>query len=168
MEGRSVKSEPHPKLRHCVHCRRPFAVNPRVGKRHRFCSHPTCAHASRRAAQQKWLKQWREQNGGEAYFSGTAKLEKVRAWRARTPQYWKRTRLQKGARPGRFRLTRKLAAVLRSVALQDTIDTVLALQVGIMARLSGAGLQDTIAREMRATKLLGYAILRGQPIPRTR
>jgi hypothetical protein len=92
----------------------------------------------------------------------------MRAWRKRHPQYWKRTRRHKGVRSGVFRLTRKLKGALRYIALQDTIDKRLALEIGIISRLSGAALQDTIAREMHATMLLGYAILRGQPIPRAR
>jgi len=156
-----VKPEPRPKLRRCAHCRHPFAVNPRVGKLHRFCSRPACAQASRRAAQEKWLRK----NGGKTFFHGKKSVENVRAWRARNPQYWKRTRRHQGGRAGAFRLTRKLKAALRYVALQDTIDPHLALEIGIISRLSGAALQDTIASEMRATMLLGRAILRGQRIP---
>ncbi len=161
MGGCAVKPGHRPKLRRCAHCRRPFVVNPRVGKLHRYCSRPACAKASRRAAQQKWLKS----NGGKAFYRGKENAQHVRDWRARTPQYWKRPRRHPGVRFGKFRLTPKLAAVLRSVALQDEIDTVLALQVGTISRLSGTALQDTIAREMRATMLLGRAILRGQRIP---
>jgi len=156
-----MKPGPRPKLRRCAHCGRLFAVDPRLKKLHRFCSRPACAKASRRAAQKKWLKS----NGGKAFFRGMENVQHVRNWRERTPQYWKRNRRHHGARPGAFRLTRRLKAVLKSVALQDTIDTRLALEIGIISRLSGAALQDTIAREMRATMLLGRAILRGQRIP---
>ena len=145
----------------CTHCGRRFAVNPRAGKRHRCCSRPECVQARQEAAQKKWLKQWRKDNGGESYFAGKKRLGKVRAWRKRNPQYWKRSRRHQGARSGEIRLTRQLAAVLRRVALQDTIDTRLALEIGIISRLSGAALQDAIAREIRATILRGYAILRG-------
>jgi hypothetical protein len=168
MEGRVVKPGPRPKLRRCAHCGRQFVVNPRAGKRHRCCSRTKCVQARQEAAQKKWLKKWRKENGGESYFSGEKSLENARAWRARNPQYWKRTRRHKGAWSGAFRLTRKLKAVLRSVALQDAIDTRLALEIGIISRLSGVALQDAIAREIRATMLRGYAILRGQRIPRAR
>lgn len=150
--------------RPCAHCGEQFVVNPRLGKRHRFCSRSACAQASRRAAQQKWLKK----NGGNSYFAGKKSVEKVRAWRERHPGYWKRTNRHQGRQPGAFRLTRKLKAALRNVALQDVIDTRLALEIGIISRLSGVALQDAIAREIRATMLRGNAILRGQRIPQLR
>lgn len=134
-------------LRRCAHCGRPFAVDPRLGKRHRFCSRPACAQASRRTAQQKWLKR----STGKDHFCGWENVARVREWRKRHPQYWQRTRRHQGRRSGKFRLTRKLAAVLRCGALQDTIDRRLALEIGMISRLSGAALQDAIAREIRAT-----------------
>jgi hypothetical protein len=163
MEGRAVSAHRRPQqLRSCAHCDRPFAVNPRLGKRHRCCARPECVRARQGAAQKKWLKKWRKEHGGESYFAGRKNAENMRAWRRRHPQHQKRTRRHQGARSGAFRLTRKLKAALRFVALQDTIDTRLALKIGIISRLSGAALQDTIASEMRATMLLGRAILRGQ------
>ena len=150
-------------LRRCAHCGHPFVVNPRRRKRHRFCSDPTCAQASKRAAQKKWLEKWRKEHGGVSYFSGKERAYKVRNWRRLNPQYRKRTRLREGA-PGGLRLSGKLKAALRSVALQDTIDPHLALVIGVISRLSGAVLQDMMARELRATMLCGYAILRGQTI----
>ena len=161
-----MKPRPRPKRR-CVLCDRSFAINPRVGKRHRFCSRPACAKASRRAAQRQWLKKWQQEHGGESYFAGQKSLGNTPARPARHPDCKKRTRRSKGARCGRFRLTSKLAAVVRSVALQDTIDTVLALQIGLISRLTGAALQDTIARKMRALILRGNAILQGQRSKRT-
>ena len=151
-------------LRWCAHCGRQFGVNPRLGKRHRFCSRPACAQASRRVAQQKWLKR----TAGKGHFCGWENVARVREWRKRHPQYWKKSGRKKGTRSVRFRLTRKLAAVLRGVALQDTIDMRLALEIGMISRLSGVALQDAIAKEVRATMLLGYAILRGQRFPRVR
>lgn len=150
-----MKNGHRPKLRSCAHCGRQFVVDPRVGKRHRFCSRPECVRASRRTAQQKWLRK----NGGNSYFAGKENLEKVRAWRKHHPQYWKRTSRRKGARSAAFRLSKSLQAALRCVALQDVIEPRLALEIGIIARLSGAALQDTIASEISATMLRGYAIL---------
>ena len=152
--------------RSCAHCGRRFVVNPRVGKRHRFCSHPACARASRRVAQQKWLKHWLEQSGGEPYFSGETNAENVRAWRARHPQYWKRTDGRKRRPRAALRLTGRLKSAMTCVALQDTIAPRLALEIGIISRLSGATLQDAIAGEIRATMLRGYAILHGKRFPR--
>ncbi len=151
-------------LRSRAYCGRPFVVNPRLGKRHRFCSRQACARASRRAAQQKWIKR----SAGMDHFCGWGNVARVQAWREAHPYYWKRTRRHRGVPSGKFRLTRKLAAVLRCAALQDTIVTRLALEIGMISRLSGVALQDAIAMEIRATMLRGYAILRGQRIPRAR
>ena len=43
------------------------------------------------------------------------------------------------------------------------IDTHLALKIGVISELSGATLQDTIAKEIRRLMLRGYAILRRTP-----
>ncbi len=43
------------------------------------------------------------------------------------------------------------------------IDTHLALTIGIISDLTGATLQDTIAKEIRRLMLRGYAILRRIP-----
>ncbi|MEN9661768.1 MAG: hypothetical protein RL324_717 [Verrucomicrobiota bacterium] len=63
-------------------------------------------------------------------------------------------------------LTPALAEVMRYVALQDTIDTRFALEIGLIAEVSGAALQDTIAKEIRRLIMRGYAILRGKPSKR--
>lgn len=147
-----------PKLtKPCAHCGHRFTINPRVGHRHRFCAKPECARASRASARKRWLRK----NGGRKYFDGKENTERVRTWRHRHPRYWRRkTRVQRSRRNG-FVFTRRLASVLRYVALQDTIDTHLALKIGIISHLSGATLQDTIAKELRRLMLRGHAILRG-------
>lgn len=145
--------------RACAHCGQRFVVNPRLGKRHRFCSNLECARASRKAARKKWLKK----NGGQRYFDGSQNIERVQGWRREHPRYWKRIRASTRSRCNGFTLTKELAATLRYVALQDTIDTRLALEIGIISQLSGAALQDTIAKEVRRLMLRGYAILRRNP-----
>jgi hypothetical protein len=165
MEGRFVNiGNPAKPVRLCAHCGRPFVINPRRGKLHRFCTRPACAQVSRQVAQQNWLKK----NGGKSYFLSKNSVENVRAWRKAHPQYWKRTGRRQRTQPAGFRLTRNLKAALRCVALQDVIDTRLALEIGIISRLSGAALQDEIASEILACILRGNAILRGQRSPRMR
>ena len=45
--SRAMKAKKRkPVLRHCAHCGQPFAVDPRVGKLHRYCSAPASAKAS--------------------------------------------------------------------------------------------------------------------------
>jgi len=144
--------------RRCAHCGQRFPVNARLGNRHRFCSQAECAKASRRAARKKWLRK----NGGKRYFSGEENGDRVRSWRKRNPKYWKRANRSKRSKQRDFVLTKSLAEAVRYVALQDTIDTRLALKIGLISELTGAALQDTIAKEIHRIMMRGYAIMRGQ------
>jgi hypothetical protein len=146
--------------RHCAHCGQCFDVNPRLGKLHRYCSEPACAQASHRASHKKWLKR----NGKMTYNTAQDNVDHVRNWRRRNPEYWKRKRPSKRLKNANFVLTDGLSAVLRYVALQDTIDTRLALEIGIISRISGGALQDTIAMEIRRLIVHGNAILRNKPV----
>jgi hypothetical protein len=142
----------------CVHCEQRFNINPRLGARHRYCAKPDCMRASRANARKRWLRK----NGGRKYYGGKENTDRVRTWRQQHPRYWRReTRVQRSRRHG-FVLTKRLASVLRYVALQDSIDTHLALTIGIISHLSGAALQDTIAKELRRLMLRGHAILRAR------
>ena len=150
---------PRNRSRACAHCGQRFVFNPRLGPLHRFCTLPKCAKASRCAARKRWLKK----NGGKAYYLGGHNNDRVRAWRRRHPRYWKNCMQSKYSRRPDFALSKKLAEVLGYVALQDTIDTRLALEIGIISQLSGVALQDTIATEIRRLMLRGYAILGHTP-----
>ncbi|HEY0945044.1 MAG TPA: hypothetical protein VGD81_07235 [Opitutaceae bacterium] len=137
-------------FRRCVHCGRLFPVNPRIGRRHRFCSEPECVRASHLKSQRKW----RRSPKGREYFKGPVNAESVRAWRKSHPDYWR----------GRGRLSgvsigKPLADALCEVALQDSIDTHLALLVGLIAEVSNLSLQDAIAIEIRRLMLVGHGIL---------
>jgi hypothetical protein len=144
--------------RNCAHCGQLFIVNPRVGRRHRYCSRKECDRVSRAIARSKWLRK----NGGRAYFNKTVSLTRVRAWRQKNPRYWRKRSKGQNASKSKFIVSKKLTAILRYVALQDTIDTNLALKIGIISHLTGSALQDTIAKEIRRLMLRGHAILRGK------
>lgn len=137
-------------IRHCAHCGRKFEVNPRLGRRHRFCSQPECAHASHLKSDRKW----RCSPKGLEYFKGWVNAEHVRTWRKEYPGYWRRNGKLSG-----ITLDKSLVAVLREFALQDSIDTHLALLVGLVAKVSNLALQDTIAFELRQIMLRGHGIL---------
>jgi hypothetical protein len=121
----------HKSTRRCAHCGQRFIVNPRLGKRHRFCSQPDCVHASRANARKKWLRK----NGGKAYFVGRQlrpkNLDRVLRWRARNPGYWRRTHLEKLALHPQIALPKKICIAMRNVSLQDTIDTRSALEIAL-------------------------------------
>lgn len=146
------------KTKPCAHCGGRFHINPRVGTRHRYCTNPDCVHASRAAARKRWLRK----NGGRRYFDREDNTDRVRTWRKKNPRYWRReSRVQRSKQNG-FVLTKQMASALRYVALQDSIDTHLALKIGLISALSGATLQDAIAKELRRIMLRGHAILRGK------
>lgn len=148
----------HNQTKPCAHCGHRFHINPRVGHRHRYCAKPECRRISRARARKRWLKK----NGGRKYFDGDANADRVRNWRKQNPRYWRREARVQMAKSKQYVLTKRLAAALRFVALQDSIDTHLALKIGMISHLSGATLQDTIAMELRRLMLRGHAILRGK------
>jgi hypothetical protein len=154
-----VKKHHRQQTRRCAHCGHRFPINPRVGSRHRYCANPACARVSRATARRRWLKK----NGGKKYFEGHENTERVRTWRDQHPKYWRRDGRVQRSRRKKFGLSKSLSAALRYVALQDMIDTHLALKIGIISELTGATLQDTIAKEIRRLMLRGYAILRRIP-----
>lgn len=137
-------------FRRCAHCGRRFLVNPRLGRRHRFCSQPECAHVSHLKSQKKW----RRGPKGREYFKGSVNANGVREWRKVHPDYWR-----KYGRLAGVVIDEPLAAVLREVALQDSIDTHLALLIGLIAEVSNLALQDAIALEIRRLMLRGHGIL---------
>jgi hypothetical protein len=156
----AMKTNRHRTLhRHCTHCGQLFAVNPRLGKRHRYCSEPECARASHRASHKKW----QDQGDYKLHYTSEDNVERVRSWRQRHPEYWKRKRRPKRLSNAKFALTEDFSSILRYVALQDSIDTRLALEIGIISRLCGVALQDTIAKEIRRLIIRGHAILRNKP-----
>ncbi|MDP1579572.1 MAG: hypothetical protein Q8M02_04805 [Candidatus Didemnitutus sp.] len=144
--------------RHCAHCGHRFLINPRVGHRHRHCDKPECRRVSRARARKRWLKK----NGGRKYFDRLDNTDRVRTWRKHNPHYWRREVRVQMAKSKQFVLTKRLSAALRFVTLQDSIDTHLALKIGIISDLCGTTLQDTIAKELRRLMLRGHAILRGK------
>ena len=118
----------HPKqTRRCAHCGQRFTINPRVGKRHRFCAKAECIKTSRIVARKRWLRK-----GGRQYFGGSVDTQRVRTWRQMNPKYWRRRSRIRRRRRSDYVLTKSLAATLRYVALQDLIDTHLALKIGMI------------------------------------
>jgi hypothetical protein len=72
--------------RKCLHCSELFRPDPRNSHHQRYCSEPECRKASKTASQRRWLAKAQNRD----YFRGTANVERVRAWRAAHPGYWRR------------------------------------------------------------------------------
>jgi hypothetical protein len=117
----------HKSTRHCAHCGQRFFVNPRIGRRHRFCGAPACVRVSRATAQGKW----RSQQANRDHFTGSAHVLRVQEWRKTHHQYWRESRTAKPVLSQQFALPKKLSAMMRYVALQDMIDTRFALEIAL-------------------------------------
>lgn len=154
---------PHRKsTRCCAHCGQTFHINPRLGRRHRYCAKPACQRVRRAGNLRRWLKR----NGGRSYYRGQENGDRVRHWRAAHPGYWRRGRHPKAVKFGAV-ASKRLAAAAKLVALQNSIDADLALKIGLISELMGTALQDSIAKHLRRLILRGYAILRGRKLTKS-
>jgi len=89
--------------RNCLHCKRRFDPDYRHRRDQFYCAKPACKKVRQAAS----LRRWRERPENQEYWRGRENIERVQAWRAAHPEYWKRVK-------------RKPAAV-RGVALQNAM-----------------------------------------------
>ena len=150
-------------LQQCACCGRSFQPEPRAAGRQRFCALTRCRKASRRLTKSRWMA--RPCNA--FYNSGPEPLQRVRDWRKAHPGYWKRKPRQQ-TEPESIAI---LLTVLDEFALRNTCGALqipwppqLVVLLGLVARLQGTALRSTIAEEVRANMLAGYALL-GIPYP---
>lgn len=76
--------------RKCRCCSELFYPDVRNVRHQHFCGKAACRQASKRHSQGKW----RRKPENRDYFRGPEHVERVRAWRAKHPEYWKRSALQ--------------------------------------------------------------------------
>jgi hypothetical protein len=152
--------------RKCKCCRRLFRPDPRNLRHQRYCSALHCKRASKAASQARWLA--RPEN--HDYFRGTVHLARGRAWRARHPGYWRKSRRLRSA-PKDVSTTQPIGSIgktgifVRS-PLQDLLTAQPAVLLGLIAHLVGTPQQDDIARTTDRLLRLGQDILamsRGPP-----
>ncbi len=72
--------------RKCRNCGELFRPDPRNLRHQRFCSKSSCRGASKAESQRRWLAK----PDNRDYFRGPENVERVRAWRAAHPGYWRR------------------------------------------------------------------------------
>ncbi|MEN9404073.1 MAG: hypothetical protein RL091_2776 [Verrucomicrobiota bacterium] len=155
-----VKNKPRANHGKCAHCGRKFPVNPRLGKRHRYCGYAECRRVAKAGSQQRWLN--RPENSG--YFKGPGNAMRVRLWRAANPK-------RKGSNPQRVAqrfMTPRLSTALKACGVQDLNERQLALMLGMVSTLARTSVQEAIARKIRQLMFAGYAVLRtaDSPAPR--
>lgn len=145
----------------CLHCREKHISDARNRGRQRYCSKAECRKASKAASQARWNARL----GNEDYFRGSENVERVRAWRAINPGYW-RKKGGKGKEPLQETCNEQGVdggeVTVQSVpdALQDACLLQPALLVGLISVMTGHALQEDIAASARGFLTRGEDILR--------
>jgi hypothetical protein len=136
--------------RKCRHCQELFRPDPRNLRHQHYCSKPQCRKASKAASQRRWLSKAQNRD----YFRGAANVERVRAWRAAHPGYWRRAgrqstcALQEDALTQPIETHEKLPTLVET-ALQDLLCLQPVVLIGLIANLTGTALPEDIARTAR-------------------
>jgi hypothetical protein len=155
----------------CPQCQKFFVPDYRNRGRQKFCSSPECQLASKRRSQSRWLAKPQNQD----YFRGPENVQRVQAWRAEHPDYWKRSprksRPPAAPQPGTLQETcSEQAPVLQELepkqppqvsrpALQELCEVKTPLLVGLIAQFTDAALQEDIVAYTRRLIARGQDIL---------
>ncbi len=75
--------------RRCLCCQKLFSRDPRLHQRQKYCSEPECRAASKQSSQRRWLRK----PDNVEYFRGEQHVDRVQAWRAQNPGYWRKPAL---------------------------------------------------------------------------
>lgn len=149
--------------RKCRHCKKFFVPDVRHRRRQRHCAAPECRRASKAASQVRWLAQPENRD----YFRGPENAQRVRDWRAAHP----------GHRRGRARGAAVLQEMMKpqvapeqraaeqdeGVGLQETWRTQPPLLLGLIAHLSGTGVQEDMGPVVRGLITRGQALFAPNP-----
>lgn len=144
----------------CVHCKSLFIPERRNRHHQLFCTQAPCRAESKRQAQARWRSKPENQN----YFQGTQHVERVRAWRAQHPGYWKKSPpppkppLQDLCTPQPIE-PQPIPRDLFALALQDLSAVQTPLFVGLISQILGSPLQDDIARFIHRLVAKGQDLL---------
>ena len=154
----------------CLNCREKQRSDARNQGRQRYCAKADCRRASKAASQAKWTARLENKD----YFQGPGNVERVRAWRAANPGYW-RNRGTKGKEALQETCHDQVVDGKEVVrpglldALQDTCLLQPALLVGLISVMTGHALQEDIAASARGFLTRGEDILRmGRGVPEQR
>jgi hypothetical protein len=78
-----------PRRRRCLCCQKLFSRDPRLRHRQKYCAEPECRAASKQSSQRRWLRK----ADNHDYFRGGQHVDRVQAWRAKNPGYWRKPAL---------------------------------------------------------------------------
>ncbi len=154
---RRMKTNPR---RFCPYCKRWFVPNPRCRDRQKACSDPACKKARKADAQKRWLAKPENKD----WWRGSENVQRVREWREKTPQYWKRSAAKmKGTLqddcPAQAAMPEHDKATPPG-PLQDDWLPEDPLLVGIISNLARSTLQDDIVAMCRLLVRVGNESLR--------
>ena len=148
------------RTRKCVCCGDLFEPDSRNAGRQKCCPKNACRAALKAARQQRWLAQPQNQD----YFRGAEHVERVRAWRATHPGYWRRGKPRSAdalqdAHSGQVLDAACDFGSSAARALQDALRLQGPVLIGLIAHLSDSTLQDDIAATSQRLLQLGQDIL---------
>ena len=131
--------------RKCLHCGELFQPDARNAHHQRYCGEAACRRASKAASQRRWLGL----AANREYFRGAANVERVRAWRAEHPGYWRRDEAQTSPALQDVLSAQSVemdteSAVLARAALQDLFSAQPIVLIGLIANLTGSALQEAM------------------------
>ena len=150
--------------RKCLCCNEKFLPDARNRRHQQYCAKDACRKASKAARQARWLAKPENRD----YFRGRANCERVRQWRLANPGYSRRktaarpAALQDVSNPQLVENQRPMPSCTPA-PLQDDLLLQPALIVGLIAVLTGHGVQDDIVRSVRLFTNRGLDILRMVP-----
>lgn len=131
--------------RRCRNCRDLFRPDPRNLRHQRYCAQPACRRASKAQSQRRWLAK----PGNADYFRSAENVERVRAWRAAHPGYWRRAGGSECSALQEHSLTQAVDVIeetgtLTNPALQELLPANSLVLLGLIAHLTGAALQEAM------------------------
>jgi hypothetical protein len=110
----------------------------------KYCSKPDCRKARKAESQRQWLA--KESN--RDYFRGLSNTERVRQWRKKNPQYWKRPPKASGTLQDLVSAQavekEALAETTSQAPLQDLVSKQDPLLLGLITQLIDSPLQDHV------------------------
>jgi hypothetical protein len=144
----------------CLCCGEKFTVDVRNRGRQKYCAKKACRAAGKAARQRRWLGKPENRD----YFCGPVHVERVRAWRADHPGYWRAHRSDPGVALQDALVPQTVEAIDKmedpsALALQDALSAQGPVLIGLIAHLSASTLQDDIAGTARGLLQLGQDIL---------
>jgi len=150
--------------RKCRNCGELFRPDPRNLRHQRFCSKASCRGASKAESQRRWLAK----PDNRDYFRGPENVERVRAWRAAHPGYWRRLSPNTRSALQAYSLTQpadnnEQSASLVNSPLQELSRAQPLVLMGLIAQLTGATLQEDIAKASQRLQHLAHDIINASP-----